>query len=85
MKPSTFQDAEDRISESAIGASAATPGTALAQPSRALWVGGAGNLALTFANGSSATLLNVPVGLYPFSVVLVASAGTTATNIVALF
>lgn len=50
-----------------------------------LWVGGAGNVAVTMWDGSTATFSSVPAGtLLPISPMLVMAA-TTATNIVALY
>lgn len=53
---------------------------------RALWVGGAGDLSLVFADGGSAvTIAGVPAGtLLPVQVTKVMDA-TTATSIVALY
>ena len=53
---------------------------------RALWVGGAGDLSLVFADGGSAvTIAGVPAGtLVPVQVTKVMDA-TTATSIVALY
>ena len=55
------------------------------EPTRALWVGVAGDIAVQFTDSAAAvTLKNVTVGLHAFSVKLVMAAGTTATDIVAL-
>jgi len=53
---------------------------------RAIWVGGAGNLAVIFADDDSAvTLTGVTAGsLLPIAVTKVMSTNTTATNIVAI-
>lgn len=52
----------------------------------ALWIGGAGNVAITLLNGVSVTFTAVPVGtLLPICGRQVKATGTTATNIVALF
>jgi hypothetical protein len=57
----------------------------LAQASRGLWVGGAGNLVLTLLDGSEITLSNVPAGsLLPLRVCRVKTT-STATLIVALY
>lgn len=55
-------------------------------PTRALWVGGAGNLSVIFADDSSAvTITGVTAGsLLPISVKQVMDA-TTATNMVAIW
>jgi len=51
----------------------------------AVWVGGVGNLAVTFAGGNSAVLTAVPAGtLLEFRVKRVLSTDTTATVIVGL-
>lgn len=54
---------------------------------RGLYVGGAGDLALTAVNDSSAvTLSSVPAGsIIPVQVKHVMSTNTTATNIVAIY
>lgn len=58
----------------------------LANVSRALWVGGAGNVAVILAGDSSAvTFTGVPAGtLLPLRVKRVMSTNTTATTIVAV-
>lgn len=68
---------------------AATPGGAdvvLANSSRAIYVGGAGNVAVTMAkSGVNLTFTGVPAGtLLPIRVTKVLLAGTTATGIIAL-
>lgn len=54
---------------------------------RALWVGGVGDVAVVFEDGGSAvTLSSVPAGtLLPIRVTKVMSTNTTATNMVALY
>lgn len=60
--------------------------TPLADTSRAIYIGTAGNLAMTFIGGQSVTLTNVAAGqIYPFRVTHVLSTGTTAGGIVALW
>jgi hypothetical protein len=58
----------------------------LEQVTRALWVGGAGNIAVRFRDGSAdVTIVGVPAGMVlDFAVTHVRAAGTTATNIVGL-
>jgi hypothetical protein len=49
-------------------------------------VGGAGNVACRFIDGTTATLVGVADGtLLPVRVLGVSATGTTATNIVALY
>jgi hypothetical protein len=53
---------------------------------RAVFVGGAGNLAVVMASGNSLTLTGVTAGtVLPLRVTKVKSTGTTATNIAALW
>jgi hypothetical protein len=55
------------------------------QNTRALYVGGTGDLTVRMADGNTAVLVAVPAGaLLPISVDMVLSTGTTATSIVAL-
>jgi len=66
---------------------------ALAVPSRALYVGGAGNVAVVMAGpgaslgeGVAVTFTNVPAGaILPISVLRVNNTNTTATSIVSLY
>jgi hypothetical protein len=72
----------------AIGAAAVTPNdsTDLSRtPTRALYIGGAGNLVVDMAEGPTVTFTAVPVGIFPISVKRVRSTSTTATNIIALY
>lgn len=68
-------------------AATVTPNDATAIPeTMALWVGGAGDLALRFIDGSEVTIAGVAAGtVLPFRVDLVKTTGTTATSIVALY
>lgn len=59
--------------------------TNLTEVARALYVGGAGNVALVTPEGTTATFSNVNAGtILPVRVVRVNSTSTTATSIVAL-
>jgi hypothetical protein len=69
-------------------ASAVTPHDTNDLPfiSRALFVGGAGNVAVEMGSGDNVTFTGVPAGfILPIEVSKVLSTGTTATNIVALY
>lgn len=58
----------------------------LANVTRAIYVGGAGNIALTTVNGDSITLAGLALGDWvPIRAKIVLSTGTTATNLVGLF
>ena len=84
----TFQNKPyDKGSLPITGAVAVTPadGSDLTNVTRALWVGGAGNLAVVMQNGDAVTITGVQAGtLLPFRVSRVKSTGTTATSILAL-
>jgi hypothetical protein len=61
-------------------------GTDLTYTSRALFVGGAGNIAVTMAGGQSVTFTGIIAGaLLPIRVSRILSTGTTATNIMAIW
>lgn len=65
-----------------------TPADGSDQPqvSRAIWVGGAGNLSVVTRGGDTITLVGVPAGtMLPIRATRIRSTGTTATNIVALY
>jgi hypothetical protein len=72
----------------AFRAAAVTASDATLLPAtRALWVGGAGNVAVLFSGDAAAvTLVGVAAGtLLPIQVVKVMSTNTTATSITALY
>lgn len=53
---------------------------------RAIYIGGAGNVVLVTVGGDTLTLIGLPVGtLFPVRAKIVKSTSTTATNIVALW
>lgn len=53
---------------------------------KGIYVGGAGNIALTMADGTSVTFTAVAVGVvHPISVLRIKATLTTATNILALY
>lgn len=71
----------------AVDAVAVTPSdsTDLTNVSRALWVGGAGNISVIMLSGSTVTFSNIGGGtLLPIRVSRVRSTGTTATSILSL-
>jgi hypothetical protein len=56
------------------------------QPTRALWVGGGGNVAVQMVSGEQVTLSSVITGtLLPVRVNKVLSTGTTATSIIGFY
>lgn len=67
-------------------AAAVTPGTALSDVSRALYVGGTGTLTAVMQDGSTVEFQGIPAGtILPICVSEVNSSGTTATLIVAMW
>ena len=72
----------------AVHAFAVTPSDAstYAQPTRWLWVGTTGNVAVTMQDGSTATFNAVPAGYrLPVSVTQVRSTNTTASGIIGAY
>ena len=60
--------------------------TIFSQPTRALWVGGAGDVAVKYIDGSTDTIQAVAAGtLLPIRVTQVLSTGTTATKISGMY
>lgn len=81
-----FRRTPETLLQSAVGGVAVTPSdTTELVSTRGLWVGGTGNIAVTFQDGTEVTLSAVPVGILPVRVTKVKSTGTTATDIVALY
>lgn len=83
-----YSDLPTTLTAPAREAAAITPSneTDLAAMSRAIYVGGAGDLAVTMASGLPAVFRNVPAGaILPIRARRVLSDGTTAGDIVALW
>ena len=84
-----FEANQAGLSSPAEHAAAVTPSDSadLANSSRALWVGGAGNVSLDLVgSGSAIVFLAVPEGsLLPIRAKRVRSTATTATNIVSIW
>jgi hypothetical protein len=60
--------------------------TVFAQPTRAVWVGGAGNLAVVYLDGTTDTITGVPAGtMLNIRVTQVMSTNTTASEISGLY
>lgn len=82
------QFAAEGLTSPADNATAVTPSdsTDLAYTSRALYVGGAGNIVVTMAGGGDVTFAAVPAGsILPVRVTRVKSTSTTATSIINLY
>jgi hypothetical protein len=70
----------------AHGAFPVTPNDGTFIPvSRALYIGGTGDLTVRMADDQTVLFTAVPVGIFPIQVDQVRATGTTATNIVALY
>ncbi len=79
-----FRDANATVA--AHGAAAVTTSdVTVIPPTRALYVGGTGNLNVVMVDGQTVLFSAVPVGIFPIQVTKVMSTSTTATNIVALY
>ena len=77
----------ESLNAPADNAEAVTPHdtNTLAYVSRALWVGGAGNITVVMKDGTTILFSGVPAGAWmPIRVSQVRATGTTATNIVAV-
>ncbi|OSP55723.1 hypothetical protein [Pseudoruegeria sp. SK021] len=84
-------DAYDRVapglSSPAVDAESITPGNGtLGHVTRAIYVGGGGDLAVEFMSGTQVTLRGVPAGvILPIRLRKVLASGTSATNIIGLW
>lgn len=75
------------IAESYRGGVAVTPSdTTVLEPTRGIYVGGAGNISLGMADGSMMVLTAIQIGvIHPLSVTRVLATSTTATVVVAIY
>lgn len=75
------------INHGQLSATAITPSdSTILKQSRGLYIGGAGNVAVTMADGTTVNFNALSVGVvHPLSVTQVKATGTTATNIIALY
>jgi len=80
-----FESYREGLSTPAMGAFDITPGSALQETTRAVYIGGGGNLECTMDDGSTVTFIGLSAGvIYPLRVSAVASGNTTATSIIGL-
>lgn len=82
-----FEKYVDSLDGPATNISSVTPHDTneLAQASRAIYVGGGGDMAVEMVDGTSATFVGITAGfLLPIRVNKILVTGTTATNIVSL-
>lgn len=82
-----FEDRSSGLESPGSHAASINPSdtTDLATASRALYVGGPGNLQLTLVGGTTITLHNLSAGWVPLRTMRVHASGTTATDIVAVW
>lgn len=87
--PITYPNLEAKNTAPALSAVAVTPSDSTdlsSVPTRALWIGGAGNVNVDMADGTTILFSSAGAGsLIPIQVKRVRSTSTTATNIVALY
>ncbi len=82
-----FEDHQSGLTSPAEAAQAITPSdsVALARTTRAIYVGGTGDLRVTMLSGDVVTLGSVQAGMvYPLRASHVMATGTTATGLVGL-
>ena len=85
--PDRFQTASPSLSGPAAHGFAVTPSDSalLAETTRALYVGSAGNLVVVMASGSTITFTAIPSGtVLPVRVSKIMATGTSATDILGL-
>jgi len=87
MATAAYLSADATVSAHRASAVTTSDATIYGQPTRALYIGAAGNLTVDMADGGSSVLfVGVQGGtLLPIQVTRVYATGTTATSIVALY
>jgi hypothetical protein len=82
-----FSSYREALDSPADNAAAVTPGSsALTKATRAVYVGGAGNMNVTMVGGGDVLFSGIAAGqVLPIRVSHILSSSTTATNIVALW
>ena len=76
-----------QVGSSATGAIAGVPNDSTTfSPTKGLYVGVSGDVAVTMENGQDVTFVGLAAGIiHPISVIKVKATGTTATSIVAVY
>jgi len=85
--PDRFETASTSLTSPAINAFAITPadGAELSEITRAIYIGGAGNVRAILRSGAEVTFAGLPAGtVLPIRVRSVQATGTTATALVGL-
>jgi hypothetical protein len=87
MATAAYLSADATVSAHRASAVTTSDSTIYGQPTRALYIGAAGNLTVDMADGGSSVLfVGVQGGtLLPIQVTRIYATGTTATSIVALY
>lgn len=87
MATAAYLSADATVSAHRASAITTSDSTVFEQPTRALYIGAAGNLTVDMADGGSSVLfVGVQGGtLLPIQVTRIYATGTTATSIVALY
>jgi hypothetical protein len=87
MATAAYLSADATVSAHRASAVTTSDATIYVQPTRALYIGAAGNLTVDMADGGSSVLfVGVQGGtLLPIQVTRIYATGTTATSIVALY
>ena len=87
MATAAYLSADATVSAHRASAVTTSDSTVYEQPTRALYIGAAGNLTVDMADGGSSVLfVGVQGGtLLPIQVTRIYATGTTATSIVALY
>ena len=85
--PDIYDDRSSGLESPGYNAATITPddGADLPTASRAIYVGTAGDLAITMVGGGTLTLKNVPAGILPLRVRRVLATGTSAADLVAVW
>lgn len=80
-----FQNYSSSLRDPVRSAETVTPndGTDIGSVSRAVYVGGPGDLRVTLADGSDVIFRSAPVGWHPIRAQRIWASGTTATDIIA--
>jgi hypothetical protein len=87
MATAAYLSADATVSAHRASAVTTSDSVIYAQPTRALYIGGAGNITVDMADGGTSVLFVAVQGgtILPIQVTRIYSTGTTASNMVALY
>lgn len=84
--PAPYLTADATVSARRAATTATSDTTIFEEPTRAIYIGGAGNLKVDMVSGGTVTFNSLAAGtLLPIQVIRIYATGTTATNMVNLF